>query len=60
MAAGLPLAHAVAGAGSSIDEGRDALAALGIRTELDYERERAASRPDEPAGTGAPRRAGGS
>ena len=40
----LPLAHAVADA-DSIEEGRAALAALGIRTELDYERDR--------AGTGA-------
>jgi hypothetical protein len=37
----VPLARAVAGAGS-IDAARDALAALGIRTELDYERERVA------------------
>lgn len=41
----LPLAAAAAGT-RSIDEARDALAALGVRTELDYERERA-------AGTGA-------
>lgn len=41
----LPLARAAAGT-MSIDEARDALAALGVRTELDYERERA-------AGTGA-------
>ncbi len=40
LAAGLPLANAVAGA-RSIAEGRDALAALGVRTELDYERDRA-------------------
>jgi hypothetical protein len=40
MAAGLPLANAVAGA-RSIGEGRDALAALEVRTELDYERQRA-------------------
>jgi hypothetical protein len=40
MAAGLPLANAVAGA-RSIAEGRDALAALDVRTELDYERDRA-------------------
>jgi hypothetical protein len=40
----LPLAHAVADA-DSIEEGRAALAALGVRTELDYERDR--------AGTGA-------
>lgn len=43
--ADLPLAAAAAGT-RSIDEARDALAALGVRTELDYERERA-------AGTGA-------
>jgi hypothetical protein len=36
----LPLAHAVAEA-TSIEEGRAALAALGISTELDYERSRA-------------------
>jgi hypothetical protein len=36
----LPLAHAVADAGS-IEEGRAALAARGINTELDYERSRA-------------------
>jgi hypothetical protein len=41
----LPLANAVRES-ESIDEARDALAALGVRTELDYERERA-------AGTGA-------
>lgn len=41
----LPLADAVRDS-QSIDEARDALAALGVRTELDYERERA-------AGTGA-------
>jgi len=41
LAAAAPLARAVAGA-DSIDAARDALAALGIRTELDYERERAA------------------
>ena len=40
LAAAVPLASAVAGA-ESIDAGRDALAALGIRTELDYEREHA-------------------
>jgi hypothetical protein len=40
MAVGLPLANAVAGA-RSIAEGRDALAALDVRTELDYERDRA-------------------
>ncbi|MDX6637546.1 MAG: hypothetical protein QOJ01_1057 [Solirubrobacterales bacterium] len=39
-AGGLPLAGAVAGA-RSIEEGREALAALGVRTELDYERDRA-------------------
>ena len=37
----LPLARAVKGS-ESIEEARDALAALGVRTELDYERERAA------------------
>ena len=37
----MPLAAAVAET-DSIDAGRDALAALGIRTELDYERETAA------------------
>lgn len=37
----LPLAHAVAES-ASIEEGRAALAALGISTELDYERRRAA------------------
>ena len=37
----LPLAQAVADA-TSIDEARDALAARGVRTELDYERDRAA------------------
>jgi hypothetical protein len=41
MAAAAPLPSAVPGA-DSIDAARDALAALGIRTELDYERERAA------------------
>jgi hypothetical protein len=41
----LPLARAVADS-QTIDEARDALAALEVRTELDYERERA-------AGTGA-------
>jgi hypothetical protein len=35
------LAQAVSGT-ESIDEARDALAALGVRTELDYERDRAA------------------
>jgi len=39
--AALPLARAVAEA-DSIEAARDRLAALGIRTELDYERERAA------------------
>jgi hypothetical protein len=39
----LPLAQAVAGT-ESIDEARDSLAALGVRTELDYERDRAAER----------------
>ena len=38
----LPLVQAVARS-TSIDEARDALAALGVRTELDYERERAQS-----------------
>ncbi len=37
----LPLARAVVGT-ESIDAARDALAALGVRTELDYERDRAA------------------
>ncbi len=41
---GLPLTAAVAGS-RSIEEGREALAALGIRTELDYERERAQEGP---------------
>jgi hypothetical protein len=36
----LPLAHAVADA-NTIEEGRAALAARGVRTELDYERDRA-------------------
>jgi hypothetical protein len=45
--AAVPLARAVSDT-SSIDEGRDALAALGVRTELDYERERAVD-----LGTGA-------
>lgn len=45
LEAAVPLARAVADT-SSIDEGRDALAALGIRTELDYERERAAELAD--------------
>ena len=47
----LPLAHAVAEA-ASIEEGRAALAARGVHTELDYERSRApraASRRVEPA-----------
>jgi hypothetical protein len=39
----LPLARAVQGS-ESIDEARDALAALGVRTELDYERDRATER----------------
>ena len=38
---GLPLARAVEGS-ESINAARDALAALGVRTELDYERDRAA------------------
>ncbi len=37
----LPLAHAVAEA-PDLETARDALAALGVRTELDYERDRAA------------------
>ena len=41
-AAALPLTQAVRGS-TSIDEARARLAALGIRTELDYERERAAA-----------------
>jgi hypothetical protein len=41
LAAAVPLANAVAGAGS-IEAARDALAARGVHTELDYERERAA------------------
>ncbi len=40
----LPLAHAVAEAGS-IEEGRAALAARGVSTELDYERSRAGAGP---------------
>ena len=40
----LPLAHAVADAGS-VEEARGALAALGIHTELDYERSRAGEGP---------------
>jgi hypothetical protein len=40
----LPLAHAVADAGS-IEEGRAALAARGVLTELDYERSRAGEGP---------------
>ena len=43
LAAAAPLARAVADA-DSIDAARDALAARGVRTELDYERERAAER----------------
>lgn len=39
----LPLARAVAGAGS-LDEARDALAALGVSTELDYQRRAARER----------------
>jgi len=42
--AGLPLTAAVAGS-RSIEEGRDALAAIGVRTELDYERSRAHEGP---------------
>jgi hypothetical protein len=45
LAAAVPLAGAVADA-DSIESARDALAALGIRTELDYERERAAEPAD--------------
>ncbi len=45
----LPLAAAVAGS-ASIEEGRSALAELGVRTELDYERARAGEGPE---GTGA-------
>lgn len=41
FAAAAPLARAVAGT-ADLEAARDALAALGIRTELDYERERAA------------------
>ena len=40
-AAELPLVQAVAGT-ESLEAARDALAAIGVRTELDYERERAA------------------
>ena len=40
VSAGVPLTSAVAGC-RSVEEGRDALAALGVRTELDYERLRA-------------------
>jgi hypothetical protein len=40
----LPLAHAVADA-ASVEEARAALAALGIHTELDYERSRAGEGP---------------
>ena len=43
----LPLASAVQGS-KSIDEARDALAELGVRTELDYERERAAEAASRP------------
>jgi hypothetical protein len=43
VSAGMPLASAVAGC-RSVEEGRDALAAIGVRTELDYERDRAAGR----------------
>jgi hypothetical protein len=43
-ATGLPLAAAVAGS-RSIEEGREALAAMGIKTELDYERSRAHEGP---------------
>jgi len=46
----LPLARAVAGT-ETIEEARAALAALGVRTELDYERERA-------AGGGVPEKTG--
>lgn len=42
-AAELPLAHAVYGS-ESIEEARAAQAELGVRTELDYERDRAAER----------------
>ena len=42
--ASLPLARAVAGT-ESIEQGRAALAALGVRTELDYERTRAGEGP---------------
>lgn len=41
LEAGAPLARAVSGA-ASIEEARAALQALGVRTELDYERDRAA------------------
>jgi hypothetical protein len=40
----LPLVHAVSGA-ADLEAARAALEALGIRTELDYERDRAAERP---------------
>jgi hypothetical protein len=40
----LPLARAARGS-ESIDAARDGLAALGVRTELDYERDRAAEQP---------------
>jgi hypothetical protein len=39
----LPLARVVQDS-DSIDAARDSLAALGVRTELDYERDRAAQR----------------
>jgi hypothetical protein len=42
VSAGVPLTSAVSGC-RSVEEGRDALAALGVRTELDYERDRAAA-----------------
>jgi hypothetical protein len=49
----LPLARAVSEA-ESIEEGRAALAALGVHTELDYERDRANESAGGPArGTGA-------
>lgn len=44
--AAAPLARAVADA-ADLDAARDALAALGVRTELDYERERAAEAATE-------------
>ena len=43
----LPLARAVHGA-SSLEEARDALAGLGVGTELDYERRRAAGEDSVP------------